>query len=184
VKKYTFILLCLFFCGINVFALHDLNISIGYENNIRFLNLYNYDENYTEIYKVGIGLRGAYFWDNNIGIFSKMSVFSFITSNEFLPIILKSIAGIGFRKNINNKMALFFGLGLTEMIYDSIGLFKFGIGGEIMFKYNFNDKIYVGTGFDLTNDFMIKLNNDQNSYNIFGIQPFINIGINIITGKK
>jgi hypothetical protein len=152
-------------------------VSIGYECNLFFIN--GNDQNSTNIYKIGFDIQGYDFWNNNdIGIFVKASMFPFIDSGKFLPISLKSIVGVGFRKNFNNKNALQFGLGLTDLSYSSVGLFKFGLGGEIMYKHDFTDRIFLSIGFDLTNYFVIATSSDKNNYNIFGIQPFINVGMN------
>jgi hypothetical protein len=180
-KKY---ILCFFLLlnSINVFSqdssfINELQISIGYESNIFFANGNN--KNYTDIYKIGFDIQCYDFWNNHdIGIFAKMSIFPFIDSGKFLPVSLESIGGVGFRKVFNNKNALQFGLGLTDLSYRSDGIFKFGLGGEIMYKYDFTNRIFLSIGFDLTNYFVIATSPDKNNYNIFGIQPFLNVGMN------
>jgi hypothetical protein len=168
--------------SINVFSqessfINELQVSIGYECNLFFVNGNN--QNATNIHKIGFDIRAYDFWNyNDIGVFAKIGIFPFIDSGKFLPINGKPIMGVGFRKIFNNENALQFGFGLTEITYSSEGIFGFGLGGEILYKHDFTNKVFLSIGLDVTNDFRIAISSDRNNYNIFGIQPFINVGIN------
>jgi outer membrane protein W len=131
--------------------------------------------------------------------------------SNYNPIVQADfILGPGFRYNINEKLKLRFGIGLNvnyfallDRIDDDkkfanwrIGL---GIGGDIGLKYDLTDAFYLDFGIALDYNFAdyrwIESTIDNwtntkreasgwiNNYSVFGIRPYIGIGINLYQEK-
>jgi hypothetical protein len=116
------------------------------------------------------------------------------------------IMGPGFRYPLGKNLTLAFGVGVevmaplyakyTENSIDySLVLFNLGLGGEVGIKYNFTDKFYLNAGLSLSHSFINRTakytySDDRKvrttiseewtfNYAMFGVKPFINIGINM-----
>jgi hypothetical protein len=141
--------------------------------------------NYGNYFKLGTSLKNDYlgspgvnlgvyrFFYKNIGMFFNIGLFFPVLQNELN-------IGPCFRYDFNEKLKVHFGVGLNVNMYlldignnnrssadDRIGI---GVGGDIGLKYDITDVVYIDFGTTLAYNF--------GDYSIFGIKPYIAIGIN------
>jgi hypothetical protein len=204
-----------------IFSLSESWTGLGFEWGNFFENV-SKDGNTAKTYMSSPGgtLNGYTFWNRgNIGLFSIMA---FLFPNKSTLDIngvktsvdlsvydilfqFNAIIGPGFRYNVNDKLALQFGVGLnymqtvgsytntifvagyTEKVGFTLLAFNLGIGGDIGMKLDITDTIFVSVGSTLSFDFAshtFVFSSYRNTsgwasgYSLFGIRPYLCIGFN------
>jgi hypothetical protein len=148
----------------------------------------------------GIDLSSYGFYNQrNIGFFSKLGIMFPVVDtieNGYSPKFqMDYILGVGFRHEINENLNLHFGVGpnLNMYLLKTVGSnelrFSLGIGGDIGFKKDLTDSVYIDFGTTLSYDFVtFRVVNSANYYgtdtkkwiadSFFGIRPYIALGFN------
>jgi hypothetical protein len=179
-------------------------------------NFGNYFQNDSDLGNFYAGSSGinfsAYAFPNhkkNIGLFINFGllfpVLNTIEDNYDLVTKSEYIFGPVFRHNINEKIKLYYGIGINfyfsyflNDVNDNIKYSDyrtgFGIGGDVGFKYDITDIVYINIGTTLVYNFVsartaesttdnwtntrLDFNGWSNNFSMFGIRPYIAIGLN------
>jgi hypothetical protein len=196
-----------------IFSLEEAWISVGANFGNYFENGTGLENAYMGYAGVNFNGYGFWNKKNiglfyNVGVLFPIT--DTIESN-YNPIVLGDfILGPGFRYNFSEKLKLRFGIGFNLNYFSfldrinndkkfsdhRIGL---GIGGDMGIKYDLTDSFYLDFGIALTYDFAnyrwIQSTGDNwkntkqetsgwiNNYSMFGIRPYISIGINMYQEK-
>jgi hypothetical protein len=167
----------------------------------------------TDIGDFSFGSPGIDF--SEYGFYNQKNIGSFINVGLMFPVVdtiengyspkvqMDVIFGVGFRHKIKENLNLHFGVGPNVNMYGlkTVGSsevrFSLGIGGDIGFKKDLTDSIYIDFGSKLSYDFVtFRVVKSANYYggtdtkrkwitnSFFGIRPYIALGFNMYQYQK